>query len=77
MDRKPLGKERYTAGRIGPQLGGAGFEQGAAGRKRYGAGRPMPNVGKVGKASAVSGYNERDVKAAARRSALIRRAGRK
>jgi hypothetical protein len=47
----------------------------AAGAKHYGAGnRPMPNIGPVSNAAAQAGYNQRDVQAAARRDALIRRA---
>jgi|TARA_R110000772_G_scaffold146578_2_gene256752 hypothetical protein len=52
-----------------PKAGG-GFNPYAAGKKHYGSGRPMPTVGRV---SDRAGYNERDVKAAARRDALMRR----
>ena len=52
-----------------PQAGG-GFNSLAAGRKHYGTGRPMPTVGKV---TNKGGYKKRDVKAAARRDALLRR----
>jgi hypothetical protein len=34
----------------------------------------MPNVGQVSNAQALSGYNQRDMEAAARRNALLRRA---
>lgn len=57
-----------------PEVGGAGFNPYAAGSKTYGAGRPMPTSGKIANKS---GYTERDAKAAARRDALIRRAGAK
>jgi hypothetical protein len=52
-----------------PKAGG-GFNPYAAGKKHYGSGRPMPTVGRV---SDRAGYKERDVKAAARRDALMRR----
>lgn len=61
--RKPYG--------AAPQ-GGAGFNPYAAGSKVYGAGRTMPNVGKV---ADKTGYAQRDAKAAARKAALLRRAG--
>ena len=50
--------------------GGGGFNPYAAGKKHYGSGRPMPTVGKV---TDKGGYKKRDVKAAARRDALMRR----
>lgn len=56
-----------------PALGN-GFNAYAAGDKVYGAGRPMPNVG-IGGAQSAAGYNERDVRAAARRKALLGRIG--
>jgi hypothetical protein len=59
-------REEYS----GPAQGGAGFNPYAAGRKHYGSGRPMPTVGKV---TDKGGYKKRDVKAAARRDALLRR----
>ena len=52
-------------------VGGAGFNAYAAGNKVYGQGRPAPTYGAVSK----PGYAMRDGKAAARREALIRRAG--
>lgn len=52
--------------------GGAGFNPYAAGKKRYGGGRLAPNVGKTPN---MAGYGQRDAAAAARRDALIRRAG--
>jgi len=52
-----------------PKAGG-GFNPYAAGKKHYGSGRPMPTVGRV---SDRAGYKKRDVKAAARRDALMRR----
>ena len=54
-----------------PKAGG-GFNPYAAGKKHYGSGRPMPTVGKV---TDRAGYKKRDVKAAARRDALMRRLG--
>jgi hypothetical protein len=53
-----------------PAQGGGGFNPYAAGKKHYGSGRPMPTVGKV---TDRAGYKQRDVKAAARRDALMRR----
>lgn len=53
---------------------GSGFNPYAAGDKSYGTGRPMPNVG-TGGAQSAAGYNERDVRAAARRKALLGRIG--
>lgn len=53
-----------------PPQGGGGFNPYAAGKKHYGSGRPMPTVGKV---TDRAGYKQRDVKAAARRDALMRR----
>lgn len=46
------------------------FNPYAAGNKRYGAGRSMPNIGPV---SHPQGYAERDNKAQARKSAILRR----
>ena len=59
-------REQFTSA---PQAGG-GFNPYAAGKKHYGSGRPMPTVGKV---TDKGGYKQRDVKAAARRDALLRR----
>ena len=53
-----------------PAQGGGGFNPYAAGKKHYGSGRPMPTVGKV---TDRAGYKQHDVKAAARRDALMRR----
>ena len=53
-----------------PAQGGGGFNAYTAGKKHYGSGRPMPTVGKV---TDKGGYKKRDVKAAARREALLRR----
>jgi hypothetical protein len=61
---------RYRPEFSGPAQGGGGFNPYAAGKKHYGSGRPMPTVGKV---TERAGYKERDVKAAARRDALLRR----
>ena len=55
-----------------PAKAGGGFNAYAAGAKHYGAGRSMPTVGKIANKS---GYKERDVKASARRDALLRRMG--
>lgn len=55
-----------------PAKAGGGFNAYAAGKKHYGMGRSMPTVGKI---SNKAGYKERDVKAAARRDALLRRIG--
>ncbi len=55
-----------------PAKAGGGFNAYAAGKKHYGSGRPMPTVGKV---MDKSGYKERDVKAAARRNALLKKIG--
>lgn len=63
--------QRRTEKSTAPQ-GGAGFNALAAGRKYYGGGRPMPTTGKV---SDKAGYGRRDALAAARKNALIRRAG--
>ena len=52
-------------------VGGGGFNPYAAGNKAYGTGRPAPTYGQVDK----TGYAMRDGKAAARRDALMRRAG--
>ena len=64
-----MAQQRFNAG--APQ-GGAGFNAYAAGNKSYGSGRPMPTMGKVAE---TSGYGMRDGKMAARREALMRRAG--
>lgn len=61
--------QRFTAG--APQ-GGGGFNALAAGNKSYGSGRPMPTMGKI---ADKTGYAMRDGKMAARRDALMRRAG--
>ena len=55
-----------------PAKAGGGFNAYAAGKKHYGAGRSMPTVGKIANKA---GYKERDVKAAARRNALLKRLG--
>lgn len=47
-----------------------GFNSYAAGKKTYGGGRSMPNIGPTAN---MQGYNERDNKARARKSALLRR----
>lgn len=52
--------------------GFSGFNAYAAGRKVYGGGRSMPNIGSVSGAGQM-GYNERDNKAKARKSAILRR----
>lgn len=49
---------------------GKGFNSYAAGKKHYGAGRSMPNIGPV---RHMLGYRERDNKAKARKSAILRR----
>jgi hypothetical protein len=46
----------------------------AAGKKTYGGGRSMPNIGNVG-GEGLSGYNERDNAARAKKSAIQRRLG--
>jgi hypothetical protein len=56
-----------------PAKAGGGFDSHFAGNKHYGSGRSMPTVGKV---MHKTGYKERDVKAAARRNALLKRIGR-
>ncbi len=61
---------RFRPDRGSPAQGGGGFNPYAAGKKHYGSGRPMPTVGKV---TDRAGYKQRDVKAAARRDALMRR----
>lgn len=63
----PVGK-RFSE----PAKAGGGFNAYAAGAKHYGSGRSMPTVGKIVNKA---GYKERDVKAAARRNALLRRMG--
>lgn len=52
--------------------GFTGFNSYAAGKKRYGGGRSMPNIGPVS-GMGQQGYNERDQKAKARKSAVMRR----
>jgi hypothetical protein len=64
-----MAQQRNFAG--APQ-GGAGFNAYAAGNKSYGSGRPMPTMGKI---ADTTGYAMRDGKMAARREALMRRAG--
>jgi hypothetical protein len=61
---------RYREEFSGPARAGGGFNPYGAGKKHYGSGRPMPTVGKV---TDRAGYKQRDVKAAARRDALLRR----
>ena len=61
---------KYRKDYSSPAQGGGGFNAYAAGKKHYGSGRPMPTVGKV---TDKGGYKKRDVKAAARRDALLRR----
>jgi hypothetical protein len=61
-------REQFSA----PAQAGGGFNAYAAGKKHYGSGRPMPTTGKV---TDRAGYKQRDVKAAARRDALMRRLG--
>lgn len=61
---------RFRKEYSGPAQGGGGFNPYGAGKKHYGSGRPMPTVGKV---TDKGGYKKRDVKAAARRDALMRR----
>ena len=63
----PVGK-RFSE----PAKAGGGFNAYAAGAKHYGSGRSMPTVGKIVNKA---GYKERDVKASARRNALLRRMG--
>lgn len=63
-----MNKYRQDSG--SPAQGGGGFNPYAAGKKHYGSGRSMPTVGKV---INKGGYKKRDVKAAARRDALMRR----
>ncbi len=53
-----------------PAPGMKAFNPYAAGHKSYGGGRPMPNIGPV---ADVQGYNERDNRAQARKSAVMRR----
>lgn len=48
------------------------FNPYAAGKKTYGGGRSMPNIGPVSGAGQ-QGYNERENKASARKSAILRR----
>lgn len=52
--------------------GFTGFNPYSAGVKRYGGGRTAPNVGPVSGAGK-TGYNERDQKAQARKTVLLRR----
>jgi hypothetical protein len=49
-----------------------GFNSYAAGKKVYGGGRSMPNIGRVS-GSGQMGYNERDNKSRAMKSAVLRR----
>lgn len=57
-------------------IGGAGFNSYAAGNKSYGLGmRAAPNQGTVQTAQAGIGYGNRDTAAAARRAAIVKRAG--
>ena len=74
--RRPVGapqaKTSMLAQTAGASQGGGGFEAFAAGKKSYGGGRPMPTMGKV---QSKAGYGMRDGKMAARREALMRRAG--
>ena len=77
--RKPMGapptvkpQMSMLAETAGAPQGGAGFNKLAAGSKTYGGGRPMPTMGKV---QNKAGYAMRDGKMAARRDALMRRAG--
>lgn len=57
-------------------VGGAGFESFAAGNKSYGLGqRSAPNQGSVDSLGAAAGYGNRDTAAAARRAAIVKRAG--
>jgi hypothetical protein len=46
------------------------FNSYSAGKKHYGSGRSMPNIGPV---MGMQGYNERDNKAKARKSAILKR----
>jgi hypothetical protein len=48
------------------------FNPYAAGKKIYGGGRSMPNIGPVS-GSGQMGYNQRDLEAKARKSAILRR----
>lgn len=52
--------------------GFSGFNSYAAGSKRYGSGRSMPNIGPVS-GQGQMGYNLRDQKAQARKTAIMRR----
>ena len=61
---------RFRKEYSGPAQGGGGFNPYAAGKKHYGSGRSMPTVRKVVNKG---GYKKRDVKAGARRDALMRR----
>lgn len=74
--RRPEGAPQYRMSMLaqtaGAPQGGAGFNSYAAGNKSYGGGRPMPNLGRVRN---TAGYAIRDSKMAARREALLRRAG--
>lgn len=58
-------------GLFGSLQGGGGFNKLAAGTKTYGMGRSAPNVGRT---QDKSGYNQREVRNAARRDALLERA---
>lgn len=50
--------------------GMTGFNPYSAGIKHYGGGRSAPNVGPV---KDLQGYNERDMKARARKNAILKR----
>lgn len=52
--------------------GFTGFNPYSAGIKHYGGGRSAPNVGAVS-GQGLTGYNERDQKAQARKNVLMRR----
>lgn len=52
------------------KVGGAGYNQFAAGKRSYGTGRPFPNMGKT---KDMSGYQQRDQRAKARRDAVLKR----
>lgn len=62
-----------ATGRNNSLTGGGGFTPYATGRKVYGSGRQGPNVGMT---SNMSGYGQRDLRAKARKNALMQWAGR-
>lgn len=62
---------RVLIGGQAPQ-GGAGYNAAAVGNRVYGAGQPMPTAGRLAN---TAGYQERDMKAAARKQALMSRLG--